>query len=92
MGELRKDPILGRWVIISQERNKRPGSYLVNKKTQETDPKKCPFCYGHEKMTPPEIYALRPRGKPNTEGWKVRVVPNKYPALGIDAHRCPSST
>lgn len=86
MGELRKDPILGRWVIIATERSKRPGSYLVGKEPYESDPNTCPFCYGHEHMTPPEIYAMRPRGrKPNTKGWKVRVVPNKYPALGIDA-------
>ena len=86
MGELRKDPILGRWVIISTERSKRPGSYRVDKSPFETDPKDCPFCSGHEKMTPPEIYALRPpHSKANTPKWKVRVVPNKYPALGIDA-------
>lgn len=86
MGELRKDPILGRWVIIATERSKRPGSYLIEKEPYESDPKDCPFCYGHEKMTPPEIEALRSRrSKANTPGWKVRVVPNKYPALGIDA-------
>ncbi len=33
-------------------------------------------------MTPPEIYALRKRGtKPDTPGWRTRVVPNKFPAL-----------
>ena len=86
MGELRKDPILGRWVIISTERSKRPGSYMIQKEPYETDKKDCPFCLGHESNTPPEIYAVRPsRSKPNTKGWKVRVVPNKYPALGIDA-------
>jgi len=85
MGELRKDPILGRWVIIATERSKRPGSYMIEKTPYESDPKTCPFCYGHESMTPPEIYAIRPkRFKPNTTNWKVRVVPNKYPALGID--------
>ncbi|MBA7646115.1 Galactose-1-phosphate uridylyltransferase [subsurface metagenome] len=81
MNELRKDPILGNWVIISPERGKRPQSFtrpqrLVKKK------KVCPLCSGNENLTPPEIYALRPkRSKPNTRGWKVRVVPNKFPAL-----------
>ncbi len=85
MAELRKDPILGRWVIIATERAKRPGSYKIEKAAAETDPAACPFCVGHEDMTPPEIYALREYGsQPNKPGWKVRVVPNKYPALGID--------
>jgi UDPglucose--hexose-1-phosphate uridylyltransferase len=81
MNELRKDPILGNWVIISPERGKRPQSFtrpqrLVKKK------KICPLCSGNENLTPPEIYALRPkRSKPNTRGWRVRVVPNKFPAL-----------
>jgi len=45
----------------------------------------CPFCAGKEKTTPPEIYSIRdPNTRPNEPGWKVRVVPNKFPALGID--------
>ncbi|MBU0709109.1 MAG: galactose-1-phosphate uridylyltransferase [Candidatus Omnitrophica bacterium] len=86
MGELRKDPILGRWVIIATERSKRPGSFFKESGAdQKTDPLKCPFCIGHESMTPPEIYSIRdPKTKADTPGWKVRVVPNKFPALGID--------
>ena len=86
MGELRKDPILGRWVIIATERSKRPGAFHPkNIEGTQTDLEKCPFCAGHEKMTPPEIYSVRHNSsKPNTPGWEVRVVPNKFPALGID--------
>ena len=41
-----------------------------------------PFAEGHEPRTPPELYALRPGGgAPDTPGWRVRVVPNLYPAL-----------
>jgi UDPglucose--hexose-1-phosphate uridylyltransferase len=33
-------------------------------------------------MTPPETYAVRPDdGPPDTPGWLVRAVPNKYPVL-----------
>lgn len=86
MAELRKDPILGRWVIIATERSKRPQSYRVEKTTSYTKPEKCPFCEGHESMTPPEVYAVRSDiSKPNAPTWKVRVVPNKYPALQMDA-------
>jgi UDPglucose--hexose-1-phosphate uridylyltransferase len=36
----------------------------------------CPFCAGHENMTPPQTLVLPEQGD-----WKVRVVPNLYPAL-----------
>jgi UDPglucose--hexose-1-phosphate uridylyltransferase len=42
----------------------------------------CPFCEGREDRTPPETFALGPDGRrPDTPGWRVRVVPNKYPAF-----------
>ena len=45
----------------------------------------CPFCEGHEAQTPPEIASYRDRGsRPNTPGWRVRVVPNKFPALQVE--------
>jgi len=83
MAELRKDPITGRWVIISTSRGKRPTDFVQDMK-DTGDPSNCPFCYGNENKTPPEIAALRKHGVPNSAGWTVRVIPNKYPALGID--------
>jgi len=84
MPELRKDSVIGRWVIIATERAKRPRDFKPDPIQQE-DPTNCPFCDGSEGMTPPELYAVRENGsKPDTRGWKVRVVPNKYPALGTD--------
>ncbi|MFC1496275.1 galactose-1-phosphate uridylyltransferase [Candidatus Margulisiibacteriota bacterium] len=81
MPELRKCPITERWVVIATERSKRPTSFggqTPDKKSQE----KCPLCGGREDQTPPEVIALRDDGsKPDTPGWKVRVVPNKFPAL-----------
>lgn len=85
MGELRKDPILGRWVIIAMERMQRPRSFTEKKEHPEDNQDKCPFCPGKEQMTPPEICSFRnPGTQPNQPGWRVRVVPNKFPALGID--------
>lgn len=44
-----------------------------------------PFSEGNEARTPPEVFAIRPDGgRPNTAGWSVRVVPNKFPVLGIE--------
>ncbi|MCM8789586.1 MAG: galactose-1-phosphate uridylyltransferase [Candidatus Omnitrophica bacterium] len=84
MPELRKDPIIGRWVIIATERAKRPDQFLTV--TQETPPEKpCPFCEGKESETPPEIYALRPtHTRPNSFGWEVRAVPSISPFLRIE--------
>ncbi len=82
MTELRKDPIVGRWVIISTERAKRPHEF-----PPEPPPRKegmCPLCPGSERMTPPEIFAFRRGGSPNEGGWTLRVVPNKFPALRIE--------
>jgi UDPglucose--hexose-1-phosphate uridylyltransferase len=82
--ELRKDPITGRWVIISTDRAKRPTDF-VREKVQIHGSRFCPFCYGNESKTPPEIHAYRSGGgAKDTPGWTLRIVPNKFPALGIE--------
>jgi UDPglucose--hexose-1-phosphate uridylyltransferase len=84
MPELRRDPVIGRWVIISTERGKRPSDFGSSKEAS-TDSKFCPFCTGNEDKTPPEILAYRePGSAPNKPGWWIRVVPNKFPALQIE--------
>jgi UDPglucose--hexose-1-phosphate uridylyltransferase len=86
MPELRKDPIIDRWVIISSERGQRP-VFLAE---QEEPPKPgaiCPLCPGNEAMTPPEVFAIRPPGASSPshgDNWLLRVVPNKFPALRIE--------
>jgi UDPglucose--hexose-1-phosphate uridylyltransferase len=83
MPELRKDPIVGRWVIISTERGKRPSDFPME--TRKRDSKLCPFCPSNESSTPPEVFAYRENSSsPNTPGWSLRVIPNKFPALRIE--------
>lgn len=83
MPELRKDPIIGRWVIISTERGKRPTH--IGRAEKKISPKACPFCPGNESATPREIVAFRADGSdPDQPGWSLRVVPNKYPALIVE--------
>ena len=83
MPELRKDPVVGRWVIISTERSRRPTNFTHQ--PLERSSGYCPFCPGNEDKTPHEVYALRPHGgAPDGPGWQVRVVPNKFPALQIE--------
>jgi UDPglucose--hexose-1-phosphate uridylyltransferase len=83
MPEFRKDPIVDRWVIIATERSQRPSALQLRPEAQHPDV--CPFCSGQEAMTPHEVLAYRAcETGPNTPGWTVRVVPNKYPALRIE--------
>ena len=84
MSELRKDPITGRWVIISTERRKRPHDFRLESVDIVPDAS-CPFCEGHEHMTPREILSYRHSGSaPNSPGWDLRVVPNQFPVLRVE--------
>ncbi len=84
MPELRKDPVLGRWIIIAEQRGKRPTDFIVEE-TLSTGGF-CPLCPGNERTTPPEVLVYGRTGDQgaNMPGWQVRVVPNKYPALVIE--------
>src|ERR1700676_667502 len=83
MPDLRKDPIVGRWVIVAKSRAKRPHDFVSHPALHPG--RFCPFCEGNEHATPNEILAYRnPGAAANREGWRVRVVPNKFPALEIE--------
>jgi UDPglucose--hexose-1-phosphate uridylyltransferase len=83
MPELRQNPATKEWVIVATERAKRPEDFAPPKAEEKTEVKdQCPFCEGNEASTPPEIFAYRTYGtKPNTPGWWIRIIPNKFPAL-----------
>ncbi|MDD2629559.1 MAG: galactose-1-phosphate uridylyltransferase [Limnochordia bacterium] len=84
MSQLRYDPSTDMWVVIASERGKRPHDFRIAH--QEKRGGECPFCYGNEHQTPPEIAVTgRDPDIPNTPGWTVRVVPNKFPALSLEA-------
>ena len=61
---------------MAGERGFRPGAFLDVAPRPPIDRERDPFAAGHEDQTPPELYALRDDG-----AWRVRVVPNLYPAL-----------
>ncbi len=91
MGEFRRDPISGRWVIIASENERAPKdpygpkNFTVELNEKLTKTTLCPFCMGNEDKTPPEVFAVRKsQTKPNKSGWSVRVVSNKFPALKIE--------
>ena len=88
MPELRKDPVVGRWVIIATERAQRPSDFAAEPVRPHGTA--CVFCEGREDQTPPEILAGRPPdGQPNGPGWTYRVVANKFPALRIEGELEP---
>lgn len=84
MSELRKDPVTGRWVIVSTERRKRPTDFSLSSVEIAPDDA-CPFCEGRERLTPRELLAERPGGgAPNGPGWSLRVIPNQFPVLRVE--------
>jgi UDPglucose--hexose-1-phosphate uridylyltransferase len=91
MPQVRVDPLTGHRTIIAAARSSRPGAGLEVQPAAPIDPERDPFAEGHEDQTPPEVYAVRPNGAaPDTPGWRVRVVPNLYPALEPDAPEPPA--
>lgn len=87
----RRDPFSGRWSILAPERAARP--------QQLTDPwrgrrdwdlqeqsgsQACPFCPGQEEQTPPAVLVFADSELTGQSSWRLRVVPNKYPALRPD--------
>lgn len=84
MPELRKDPVTDRWVIIASERSRRPTDFVREPLPTVPSGRICPFCPGNESKTPPEVLAYRNGTAANQKGWSLRVVPNKFPVLGIE--------
>lgn len=89
--ELRIDPLTGQRAIVAGARAVRPGGELRAPAPEPLDPERDPFAEGHEQLTPPEVFALRPGGgAANGPGWSVRVVPNLYPALSAAQALAPA--
>ncbi|QDU40340.1 Galactose-1-phosphate uridylyltransferase [Maioricimonas rarisocia] len=85
MSEMRYDHTTGDWVVFAPLRKLRPHAETSPASSPPTEQTRmsCPFCPGNESMTPPEIAAIRPDGRGDSE-WLVRVIPNKFPALRIE--------
>ncbi|WP_029246791.1 galactose-1-phosphate uridylyltransferase [Schlesneria paludicola] len=89
MPEFRKDPLFDRWVVIAPERANRPFEILDATVSQSTFDD--PFAEGNESATPSEVLAYRNAGSTaNGPGWRVRIVPNQFPAVdrngGLGTH------
>lgn len=85
--ELRQDYLTGRSVLLAEHRADRPNEFAAAKNGSETDSANCPFCPGHESITPPSVYSAN-----DAAGhWRVRVVPNKFPAVALDEALAPGA-
>ena len=78
--EIRLDQLTGMRSILAPGRADRPIDFTAASHGPVRD-RSCPFCEGAEGDTPPELWADRDGGHADTPGWKVRSVPNLYPAL-----------
>ncbi len=79
MHELRKDPLLRRWVAVLNH-PMAPSQYLIPEEPQEEN---CPLCAGREAETPGEIVAVRQNPPPDASWW-TRVVPNYDPVFKVE--------
>ena len=82
MPQLRRDPIIGRWVITATERSKRPVDFITLPK--ESSKGFCPFVMVTRARLPGDRRLSKTRSAPNTGDWWLRVVPNKFPALTVE--------
>ena len=84
MSDLRKDPIVGRWVIVAENQGRTAAGFRIRPGERPADGI-APSAKVNEHHTPGEIAAIRePNSAANRKGWRVRVVPNKFPALEIE--------
>jgi len=80
VSQLRLNPLTGRWVTIVSERAERPSDFAPRTNSVEADPTRpCPFCPGNEEATLPALESVDDNG-----AWRMRVVPNLYPAFDGD--------
>lgn len=79
--EMRHDWLTDRWVIVAPQRTARPVEFIYS--PARTMPgENCPFCMGHEDQTPDAVASYYERcERTGSDQWRVRVVPNKFPAV-----------
>lgn len=104
MHETRYDWLADRWVIFAPNREHRPNEYPETKKPAEPSKRSasCPFCSGAEGSTPEPtlvlpavdneasqfLYRNERRPAAPKADWRVRVVPNKFPAISNRPKTC----
>lgn len=83
MSEWRADPVTGRWVVIAADEPLRRRDFDLDP-VIPIDEAYCPLCEGEELVAGREIHAVRNGSAPDGPGWRLRVVPNRVPALRVE--------
>jgi UDPglucose--hexose-1-phosphate uridylyltransferase len=88
MPQLRKDLIHERWVALADSQALKPEDFPIAKQniTVRRAESICPFCAGHEYMTPAAVETV------GESDWQLRVVPNKYTAFSLQGELAPGET
>jgi UDPglucose--hexose-1-phosphate uridylyltransferase len=84
LNELRKDPLLGRWIVVLS--NSRPPSEYKQENGSTPFPgDSCIFCAGRESETPKEIMLIPDASSAaSSRKWWTRVVPNVCPVFKVE--------
>ena len=93
VNEFRHNLVTDDWVVFSSARRGRPRQVQpyaerCNLTSLPSHDATCPFCRGNEHETPEATLTVR---YPGTDDWRLRVVPNKYPAVTTTAVSCDPS-
>lgn len=84
MSEWRADPVTGQWTIVADDLPLARRDFVLDGVSRPLDTP-CPLCEGRELTAGHEIAAVRERSAPDGPGWTLRVVPNRVPALRVEA-------
>ena len=84
----RKHYFLNKWVLISENRNKRPSDFGVHVEKKISSGKSCPFCPGNESMTPNELGRIVNHS--NKGEWVIRWFSNKFGAVSTNPEQVSS--
>lgn len=80
MSQLRLNLLTGRWVTVVPSRANRSTDFAPRAQQVESDPERsCPLCPGAEREEAPLVESVDAHGN-----WKMRVIPNRYPAFEGD--------
>jgi len=84
MSEWRADPVTGQWTIVADDLPVSRRDFVVDGISRPLD-SPCPLCEGRELTAGHEITAVRDGSSADGPGWSLRVVPNRVPALRVEA-------
>jgi UDPglucose--hexose-1-phosphate uridylyltransferase len=84
LNELRKDPLLGRWIAVLKE-SVPPSEYRQESSPETAPQESCMLCAGRESETEGEIMRIRNSSSTSaSHAWWTRVVPNVNPVFKIE--------